>query len=143
MSAPRIVVDTSVLVAAVLSKGGGDSREVIRRCLLRKVRPMIGVALFTEYEDVFGRETPMKKCPLSPEDREALLEAFISVCEWVKVYFLWRPNLPDEGDNHLIELAVAGAADAIITHNIRDLRGGELLFPRTAILTPKRFLQTH
>lgn len=70
-----------------------------------------------------------------------LLEAFLSVCEWVKVYYLWRPNLPDEGDTHLIELAVAGAAGAIITNNTRDLKGGNLHFPKTRIVTPKQFSQ--
>ena len=46
--------------------------------------------------------------PLTPKEREDLLDAFLSVCEWVPIYFLWRPNLPDEGDNHLMELVVAG-----------------------------------
>jgi predicted nucleic acid-binding protein len=60
----------------------------------------------------------------------------------VKVYYLWRPNLPDEGDTHLIELAVAGAAGAIITNNTRDLKGSNLHFPQTQILTPKQFSHT-
>lgn len=139
---PRVVVDTNVLVSAFLSKGGGDNREVIRRCLKRQAQPVLGITLFSEYEDVLGREKLMKKCPLAPKDRLMLLEAFLSVCEWVKVYYLWRPNLPDEGDNHLIELAVAGAANAIITNNTRDVKGGDLHFPKTQILTPKQFNQT-
>jgi predicted nucleic acid-binding protein len=49
--------------------------------------------------------------------------------------------LPDEGDNHLIELAVAGGAGAIVTNNIGDLKDGELLFPSVSILTPARFLE--
>lgn len=98
---PRIVVDANVLVGAFLSKAGGDNREVIRRCLKREAQPLLGVTLFSEYEDVLGRDNLMKKCPLAPRDRLVLLEAFLSVCEWVKVYYLWRPNLPDEGDAHL------------------------------------------
>ena len=143
MNVPRIVVDTNVLIGAALSKGGGDNREVLRRCFLGLAQPVMGVALFCEYEALFGRSELMKQCPLPPKDQRALLESFLSVCEWVKVYYLWRPNLPDEGDNHLIELAVAGAADLIITNNIRDLKGGELLFPAIKILTPKQFLQHH
>jgi predicted nucleic acid-binding protein len=46
----------------------------------------------------------------------------------------------DEGDNHLIELAVAGHADCIVSRNIKDLVTGELSFPRIAILTPEQFL---
>lgn len=41
--------------------------------------------------------------------------AIRSVSQWVKIYYGWRPNLPDEGGNHLFELAVAGSADEIVT----------------------------
>ena len=54
----------------------------------------------------------------------------------LRVYYLWRPNLPDEGDNHLIELAVAGGAEAIVTFNLRDFQRTELYFPDIAVLTP-------
>jgi hypothetical protein len=53
----------------------------------------------------------------------------------------WRPNLPDEADNHLIELALAGGAQAIVTHNLRGLRGGELLLDRLRVLTPAQCLK--
>jgi len=65
-----------------------------------------------------------------------MLDGFLSVCEWVRVFYLWRPNLPDEGDSHLIELAVARAARTVVTHNVRDVRGGELRFPQLRIETP-------
>lgn len=57
-------------------------------------------------------------------------------------YFGWRPNLRDEGDNHLIELAVAGNARAIVTHNVRDLRHGELSWKNLRVLTPAQCLET-
>ncbi len=103
----------------------------------------MGTALFHEYEDVMLRSDPMRKSLLRPEERQTLFEAFLSVCEWVKVYFLWRPNLPDEGDNHLLELAIAGGADTIVTNNVRDVRRGELSFPNLQILTPAEFLKIH
>ena len=65
---------------------------------------------------------------------------FLSVCRWVRIYYAWRPNLQDEGDNHVIELAVAGSAEAVVTKNKRDLLSGELQFPRLAILTPEELL---
>lgn len=138
---PRIVVDTNVFTAAVLSPTGAN-RAVLRACLTAKAHPLMGAALFHEYEDLLARPELMKKSPLTPADRRQLFEAFLSVCEWVRVYFLWRPNLPDEADNHLVELALAGGADAIVTSNVRDVRRGELAFPHLQILTPAEFLKT-
>lgn len=51
-----------------------------------------------------------------------LLNAFVSVSEWVEIYYSWRPNLRDEGDNHLIQLAVARNARIVVTNNIRDFQ---------------------
>jgi uncharacterized protein len=136
---PRIVVDTNVFIGAILSPAG-ENREVLRACLVGRARPLMGAALFHEYEDLLGRSELMALSPLAPRERDALFAAFLSVSEWVKVYFLWRPNLPDEADNHLIELALAGAAQTIITHNLRDLRQGELRFPELVIQAPRSFL---
>jgi putative PIN family toxin of toxin-antitoxin system len=138
----RVVIDTNVLVGAALSAKGGHNREVLRRCLKGHVQPVVGVALFSEYEELFLRASVMGKSPLSESERRTLLEAFLSVCEWVKVYYLWRPNLPDEADNHLIELAIAGAAGVVVTNNVRDVARGELTFPGLQILTPSQFLKT-
>lgn len=138
---PRVVVDTNVFTAAVLSAAGAN-RAVLRACFTGKAHPLMGAALFQEYEDLLARPELMAKSPLNPKERRQLFEAFLSFCDWVRVYFLWRPNLPDEADNHLIELALAGGADAIITNNVRDVRRGELAFPHLQILSPAQFLKT-
>lgn len=131
----RIVVDTNVLVAAVSSPDGA-SREVLRRCLLGLYEPLMGQALFTEYESVLARTEPFAGSPTSGKHRRALWSALASRCRWVRVYYLWRPNLPDEADNHVVELAVAGSAEAIVTHNKRDIERTELNFPGLRIVTP-------
>ncbi len=138
--APRVVVDTDVLVAA-LAGPGGDARRVFRACLQRKIHPVIGQALFLEYEALFGREPPWKRCLLTAEERRWLFEDFLSMCEWTEIYYTWRPNLRDEADNHIIELAVAGSVDAIITRNVRDYQRQELKFTDIRILTPASFLR--
>ncbi|BCX88914.1 conserved hypothetical protein [Methylomarinovum tepidoasis] len=136
----RAVVDTSVIVAALLGPKGA-SRAVLRACLQRTLTPLMGTALFLEYESLLQREEVFAACPLEPGEREALIDAFLSVCEWVDVYYLWRPNLVDEADNHVLELAVAGQAEVIVTKNSRDFRG-ELRFPELSlsIMTPDAFL---
>jgi predicted nucleic acid-binding protein len=65
----------------------------------------------------------------------------MSVSEWVAIYYLWRPNLMDEGDNHLIELAVAGNATIIATNNIKDFKNTNLLFPNLSILKPEEVIR--
>lgn len=135
-------MDTNVFIAAMISPTGGN-RDALRACFDGRAHPLMGAALFHEYEDVMLRSELVRKSPLRPEERQSLFEAFLSVCEWVKVYFLWRPNLPDEGDNHLVELAIAGGADTIVTNNVRDVRRGELSFPSLQVLTPSEFLKIH
>lgn len=75
----------------------------------------------------------------SGRERGEALADIVAIGRWVNVYYLWRPNLRDETDNHLVELAVAGGATAIVTHNIRDLTSGELMFPSARVLTPAAF----
>jgi predicted nucleic acid-binding protein len=93
-----------------------------------------------EYEDVLGRSTLLASSRLRLAEREELLDIFIASCRWTRIYFGWRPNLRDEGDNHLVELAVAGGADVIVTHNIRHLRAMELKFPGLTVATPAQLL---
>ena len=138
---PRVVIDTNVFTAALLSAAGAN-RRVLRACLSGQAQPLMGEALFSEYEDLLARSALMAKSPLTAAERHQLFEAFLSVCEWARIYFLWRPNLPDEADNHLVELAIAGGADAIVTNNTRDVRRGELSFPHLQVLTPAQFLKT-
>ena len=135
----RIVVDTNVFVGACL--GAGSAASVVRLCLTGKLSRLVGAALLAEYEDVLARDELMEGSRLSRAEREELLDIFVARCEWTRVYFAWRPNLPDEADNHLIELAVAGAARFIVTRNLRDLVRGELRFPGLRCLDPASLLK--
>ncbi len=91
----RIVVDTNVFVGALL-RHEGQNRQILRACLEERARPIMGQALFCEYEDVLGRKELFRDSLLSTPDRQRLFEAFLSVCAWVHVYYGWRPNLRDE-----------------------------------------------
>lgn len=135
----RVVVDTNVFVGACI--GVGASNAVIRACLQHRLVPLMGASLLTEYEAVLGREALFAKSRLSAQERSTLLDTFVALCEWTRVYFLWRPNLQDESDNHLIELAVAGGAEVIVTRNVRDLRGMELRFATLRVMSPEELLK--
>jgi hypothetical protein len=58
----------------------------------------------------------------------------------VQWQYRWRPNLADEGANHVLELAVAAGDAPIVTFNRRDFRGGELRFPSIVVQTPGAWL---
>jgi predicted nucleic acid-binding protein len=133
-----VVIDTDVFVAGSRSAGGA-SRAVLRRALGGSLQPLFGNALWTEYQDLLDR--PVWGESTTDEERRTVLAALARQGRWVTVYYGWRPNLPDEGDNHLIELALAGGAKAIITHNLRDLRGGELRLGNLRVLTPAQCLE--
>ncbi len=136
----KIVVDTSVLISALIGKRGA-SREVLRRCLKGEYDPQISNALFQEYEAVTSRREVIERCPLAKREIRELLNAIYSVCTWTPVYYLWRPNLRDEGDNFLIELALAGNSEVIVTNNVKDLESAELNFEGLRILRPEQLLR--
>jgi predicted nucleic acid-binding protein len=134
----RIVVDTNAFVGACLGKG--PSSLAVERCIDARPEPLMGAALLAEYEDVRGRSPMFERCRLSARERDDLLGIFLARCRWTRICFGWRPNLRDEGDNHLVELAVAGGADAIVTHNIRHLKATELKFSGLALVTPAQLM---
>ena len=136
----RIVIDTNIFISAIIGSNG-PNRNVIRRCFENIYQPLMGNALFCEYEEVKTRPNVVERCSLSKREIATLLNSFMSISEWVSIFYLWRPNLSDEHDNHIIELAVAGGAEYIVTSNTKDFKKGELLFPDINIVTPAQLLR--
>jgi len=134
-----IVIDTNVFVGAC--KGVGASARVIEHCLTDRLRPVMGSALMLEYEDVLSRKALFEDCRLNDMERDELFDIFLARCRWVKTYYSWRPNLRDEADNHVVELAVASAASHIVTWNTRDFAAMELRFPLLRLATPPELLK--
>jgi putative PIN family toxin of toxin-antitoxin system len=131
-----IVLDTNVLIAALRSRRGASFAILSR--IGRAWVPLISTVLTLEYEAVAKREAQRLKVPFSTVD--AIIRAFCFVGRETDVYFRLRPFLPDPGDEFLLELAVAGQADAIVTHNVRHFAGAERFGMR--VLTPSEVLRT-
>ena len=136
----KIVIDTNVLIGALIVQEFGANRKLLELCLKGEFQPLISYTLFSEYEEPINRPSILKLCQRSPEEINILFDGLLSVCELVKIYYLWRPNLVDEGDNYLVELAIAGNAQILVTHNIKDFQQSQLKFPQLQVKQPKEII---
>ena len=135
----RVVLDTSVLVAGFRSRKGA-SNLLLQRVAKGTLRPLVTTALFLEYEDVLLRAEHRLVTGMSEGDVEGALAAFASAAEPVEVHFRWRPQLSDPADELVLEAAVNGRADALVTHNIRDFERAAKQF-ELRVITPQQCLK--
>jgi predicted nucleic acid-binding protein len=117
----RLVLDTAAMVAAIRSSAGASSR-LLRAALEQQhgLTLLVSVPLLIEYEAVMTRLEHLRAARLSAADVGVLLDAVAAVAEPVRLAFLWRPTLPDADDDMVLEAAVNGRADGIVTFNRRD-----------------------
>ena len=131
----RVVLDSSVLVAALRSRQGASFRllELLRD---GQFEIAISVPLALEYEAVLVRHAV--ELNLSREAAIGVVDFLCGVAHCQDIHFLWRPSLPDPQDEFVLELAVAANCEAIITHNVRDFVATKRFKPQ--VLTPAAFL---
>ena len=131
-------MDTDAVVAAMRSPSGA-SAAIIRAVRRRQATLLLSVPLAMEYESVCRRSEHREESGLSGQEVEIFLDAIIAMGEPVRTHFLWRPQLRDPNDEMVLEAAVNGRADALVTFNVRDYGttpaqfGVEVLLPREAI----------
>ena len=117
----RVVLDTNVLVAALRSDRGA-SRKLLMYGLDRKIRLVVSVPLVIEYESVLTRSEHLAAAGGSATEVNALIDAIVKVAEPVILRFLWRPRLKDPADEMVLETAINGRADRLVTFNLRHLK---------------------
>jgi len=135
----RVVLDTSVLVAGLRSRLGASNR-VLFEVAERRCTPLVTTAVFLEYEAVLLRSEHRLPTGMSPKDVEGFLAAFASAAEPVELNFLWRPQLRDPADELMLEAAVNGRADTLVTHNVGDFQSATARFG-VRTLTPSALLK--
>lgn len=133
----RVVLDTSVLVAAVRSRQGA-SQALLRQLPSPRFQPALSVALYMEWQAVLTRP---EHVPPGVDASQMLgfLRYLASVSHLQDIHYLWRPFLRDPNDDMVLECAVAAGCRFLVTHNVRDFRRSQELGVQA--VTPGGFLQ--
>ncbi len=128
----RIVLDTDVIVRALRSAESA-SAALLRAARAGRVTLLASLANALEYEDVLGRAIVLAGTPWTSEEGARFARTVTALCEPVLIHKSWRPQLKDPGDEHLLETALNGGADAIVTFNQRDFAPAVQLGLRLAL----------
>jgi putative PIN family toxin of toxin-antitoxin system len=123
----RLVLDTDVLVAA-LDSPTGASRALLTAVADGHARLLLSTTLLLEYEAVLMRPAIRAMTGLAADEVLQVLDDLTDLATRVYFDFRWRPTADDPGDDHVVETAINGQADAIATFNVADMRRGAARF---------------
>jgi putative PIN family toxin of toxin-antitoxin system len=115
----EIVLDTSVVVAGLRTRLGAGN-AVLQLVAERRVRLLATPPLFLEYEDALKRPEHRLAHGLTLPEIDEFLAELAALVEPVEVHFQWRPQTRDPNDEMVLEAAINGRADAIVTYNMAD-----------------------
>lgn len=115
----KLVLDTNVIVAAFRGRNGA-SNLLLRFADEGRVIPLCSTALFLEYEAVLSRKETRAATGHTLKDVARVMSALAAIAEGVDISFRTRPMLQDAADEMVLEAALNGNADAIVTHNAKD-----------------------
>ena len=132
----RVVLDTSVLVAAARSRKGA-SYQLVSMLPTPRFDFALTIALYTEWQAVLTRAEHMPP-GVSLDGVLGYLRYLASLAHLQDVHFLWRPFLRDPDDDMVLECAVASGSQYIVTHNVRDFRRVAEL--KVQAISPANFL---
>jgi putative PIN family toxin of toxin-antitoxin system len=135
----RIVLDTSVIVAGLRSRNGPNN-ALLRHIDLGDLILLCTPPLFLEYEDVLKRPDQIAAHGLSSSQIDEFMDELAILITPVDVYFQWRPQVADPNDEMVLEAAVNGNADALVTNNLRDFAGIPQRF-NLQVLSPVQMLR--
>ena len=135
----RLVLDTCVVVSAFRSKVGASYR-LLELFDEDRYRLVATPTLFKEDETVLSRPEQVAVHRRSPQQLDETLKDMASRLLPVKVHFQWRPQLRDPDDELVLEAAINGLADALVTHNVRDFLPAANNFG-IEVITPGRIIK--
>ena len=127
------------MIVAALRSPSGASAALLEAALDDKVVLVANVALVLEYEAICSRAEHQAAAGLTAGQVVTFVDAVAALVEPAQSHFIWRPQLKDPADEMVLEAAVNGRADAIVTFNRRDYGnvparfGIKLLLPKDAL----------
>lgn len=137
----RYLFDTNVVASAFRSSSGASS-ALLQRVLHGELALVVHPKLIYEYRDVLCRPEMLAASGATIQEVEIVLAQLVAKATEVDVRYLWRPNLRDEGDNFVLEIAVAAWPCTVVTHNITDFQRAELRFPHIVLITPGQLMKS-
>jgi putative PIN family toxin of toxin-antitoxin system len=135
----RVVLDTSVVVAALRTRSGAGN-AALRLIANGRLVLLATPPLFVEYEDVLHRPEQRLAHGLKPAEIDEFLAELAALIEPVEVHFQWRPQLADPNDEMVLEAAISGRADALVTYNVADFAPAARWF-KIPVLRPAEVLR--
>jgi len=133
----RVVLDTNLLIAAARSRTGASS-ALLNALRGQQFIALVSVPLMLEYEAVLNRDEHLAASGRNVCMNMAFLDTLCLFAEPVHLHYLWRPQLRDPADEMVLETALNGRADALVTLNTADFAAAAHF--RLPVLTPGRFL---
>ncbi|MCH8567718.1 MAG: putative toxin-antitoxin system toxin component, PIN family [Balneolales bacterium] len=132
----QIILDTNILYSAIRSRNGA-SFLLLSLLPNEKFALNLSVPLVLEYEDVLKRSVSELNFDL--EEIDQILNNLCAMANRHDVFYLWRPQLRDPGDDLILELAVKANCNYIITYNKQDFVGVDAFGVK--IVDAREFLQ--
>ncbi|GGF39903.1 PIN domain-containing protein [Aliidongia dinghuensis] len=117
----RLVLDTDVVLSGLRSPDGA-SRILLIAAWEGIIQPLASVATMVEYEAVLKRPEHLNQMGLDANDVEVFLDGFAAICEAVTPHFRYRPSIRDPDDEIFVDVVLNGAAEALVTFNVKDYR---------------------
>ena len=108
------------MIVAGTRSNAGASHQLLKAALNRQFKLLLSVALVLEYEAVLKRPEQLAASGGTGQEMDKLLDALIAVSRPVYRAFFWRPMLRDANDDMVLEVALNGPADLLVTFNRKD-----------------------
>jgi putative PIN family toxin of toxin-antitoxin system len=134
----KVVLDTAAFISAIRSSTGAAA-EIVRLAAVGKLTLLMDYKLVCEYREVVHRPQHIAASGRRSEDAEDLIEMLEAIAAPVMVRIMHRPLYQDGNDDMVLDVAINGQADAVVTNNIKDFRAAAEQFG-IQVLTPREFL---